>query len=216
VLQLILFLFVLQGNNPTEWSDSCFYDFDNTIYHEITPDVYFCKVILELNLNRDDIEKLGKELNWNNYAKLTVDDFIDKWKFYQDYGVKETLEINTFVSGTDILPPIMKSEISFNYKSSEKIKKFNKSFTISPLYKNRICNDDIENHRCFNEEIDPYSFDESLQMAYDKIGENPASGSGTPIFDLSEFQVISIIIGILIGIGSFLGLMIFWKLKKVY
>ena len=31
MIHLILLLFVLQGNNPVEWGDSCFNDFDNTV-----------------------------------------------------------------------------------------------------------------------------------------------------------------------------------------
>lgn len=214
----MLLLFVLQGNSPTEWGDSCFSDFDNTIDHEITPDVYFCKVILDLNLNKHDIEKLGKELDWNNYVMQTANEFVDKWDYYQENGIKETLYIYPSIDTKEVLPPKMMAIIGFDYKSDDGIKRFEKTFSVSPLNKNRICNDDIENHRCFNEEIDPYSFDESLQIASDKvfiIEESNAPGSGTPIFDMSGFQTIPIIIGILIGIGSFLGLMIFWGKKKI-
>lgn len=61
---------------------------------------------------------------------------------------------------------------------------------------------------------DPYLDDESLRLAANKIGEYTGGGSGTPIFDISGFQLIPISIGILVGIGSFLGVMIFWRKRK--
>lgn len=209
-------MFVLQGNSPTEWGDSCFYDFDNTIDHEITPDVYFCKVVLDLNLNKHDIEKLGKELDWNNYVMQTANEFVDKWDYYQKNGIKETLYIYPSIGNREVLPPKMIAIIGFDYKSDDGIKRFEKTFAVSPLNNNRICNNDIENHRCFNEEIDPYSFEEPLQMSRDKQNaEYTGGGSGTSVFDISGFSVITIITGILFGIGSFFGLMIYWNKKKI-
>ena len=68
----------------------------------------------------------------------------------------------------------------------------------------------------FNEDADPGSIEEKLQIArksvipeYDKAGS-----SGPPILDASAYLVTPIIIGMLIGIGSFLGLMIYWRKRK--
>jgi len=168
MIHLILLLFVLQGNNPVEWGDSCFNDFDNTVDNGFGSDAYFCKVVLDLNLNKHDIEKLGRNLDWYNYANQTANDFLDKWQFYQEHGIKETLSVHTVRSLRESLPPYMSTDISFAYTSGNDIKKFSKTFVISPLYKNRICNDDVENYRCIIEQ-NPYSFDESLKMAKNSV-----------------------------------------------
>ena len=66
------------------------------------------------------------------------------------------------------------------------------------------------------EDAEPGSIEEKLQIArksviseYDKAGS-----SGPPILDASAYLVTPIIIGILIGMGLFLGLMIYWRKRK--
>lgn len=217
MIDLFLLLFILQGNNPIEWADSCFYDFNDTMISENTRDVYFCKALSDLNLSYSDVVKLGKELDWDNYLIQTANEFVGKWEYYQKIGIKDTLYIYPSISNREVVPPEMTAVIGFDYKLDNKIKRFEKTFIVSPLNHNRICNDDVENYRCIVEQ-NPYFFDESLRMAKDKvfiIEESNAAGSGTSNISIYNFQTEIIIVGILIGVGSFLGLMIFWSKKKI-
>jgi len=67
----------------------------------------------------------------------------------------------------------------------------------------------------FNEDLEPSSIEEKLQIARDTVNaEYSGGGSGTPILDVSGFHAISIILGVVIGVGSFFGLMIYWRKRK--
>ncbi|TAK27156.1 MAG: hypothetical protein EPO37_00955 [Nitrosarchaeum sp.] len=67
----------------------------------------------------------------------------------------------------------------------------------------------------FDEDTESSSIEETLRIASGTVNaEWSGGGSGTPIFDVSGFHAISIITGILIAIGSFLGLMIYWRKRK--
>ena len=72
MIELFIFLFVLQGDNHSEWLESCNMDFVNYVekLSERNSDVIFCKYVKDLDLNTDDIEKLGKEFDWLNYTQL--------------------------------------------------------------------------------------------------------------------------------------------------
>ncbi len=62
-----------------------------------------------------------------------------------------------------------------------------------------------------------YEDSEEMSMASDKVffsEESIGFGSGTAIFDKSEFHPNTMIIAMLIGAGSFFGLMVFWKKRK--
>jgi hypothetical protein len=62
-----------------------------------------------------------------------------------------------------------------------------------------------------------YDGSEEMRMASDKMllsEESMGFGSGTSIFDESGFHLSTMIVAILIGIGSFFGLMVFWRKRK--
>src|SRR3989344_666260 len=60
----------------------------------------FCRVVYDLDLNEDDVRKLGIHLDWENYVMQSSKDFIDDWGFYQDHEIIP-LPQNTWV----IMPP---------------------------------------------------------------------------------------------------------------
>ena len=62
-----------------------------------------------------------------------------------------------------------------------------------------------------------YDNSEEMKMASEKVyfsEESMGFGSGTAIFDKSGFHLSTMIIAILIGVGSFFGLMMFWSRKR--
>ena len=64
---------------------------------------------------------------------------------------------------------------------------------------------------------DPYTDDESLRLASEKkffSEENMGGGSGTGFFDESNFQLNTIIIAIIIGVGSGIGLTYYLRKRK--
>ena len=69
----------------------------------------------------------------------------------------------------------------------------------------------------FGPEHDVYDDTEEMRMASEKVyfaEESMAGGSGTSFLNDSDFQLDVVIFAILIGFGSFLGLMIFWRKRK--
>ena len=67
----------------------------------------------------------------------------------------------------------------------------------------------------FEKDTRPGTIEEKLQIAQKTVNaEYSGGGSGTPIFSVSEFQIFSIIVAVLFGIGSFFGLMIYWRKRK--
>lgn len=177
MIELLLLLFVLQGNTPTEWIDSCS-DFDVklddfTVENQYDPtqqssrDIVFCKVILDLNLDEHDVEKLGRNLDWSNYANQTSIEYMNNWVFYQKYGIKDTLEIKSSVSERDSLPPPMSVKISFDFNGDETILKFDKKFDIKTgpkkLY---MCNDKMAaDFDCINR-IEQFSCSPELSISF--------------------------------------------------
>jgi hypothetical protein len=64
---------------------------------------------------------------------------------------------------------------------------------------------------------DPYTDDERLRLASEKkfvSEESMGSGSGMGFFDASHFELNTIIIAILIGVGSGIGLTLYWRKRK--
>ena len=72
-------LFVLQGDKSNQWIDSCYADFNGyeEKLSEINPDIFFCRAVIDLNLNENDIDKLGYDLNWLNYTIHTAKEFVN-------------------------------------------------------------------------------------------------------------------------------------------
>ncbi len=135
MIELFIFLFVLQGDSPSEWLESCntdFIDYPEKL-SERNPDIMFCRFAKDLHLNANDVEKLGIEFNWFNYTMQTSKEFVNNWEFYQDNAIKDTLLIWPSISTRDSLPPGMRVQISFNYTGGEGTKTFDERFSISPL-----------------------------------------------------------------------------------
>ena len=68
----------------------------------------------------------------------------------------------------------------------------------------------------FGPAIDVYDESEEMRMASEKVytvEESMGGGSGTAIFDEYSFQPLTIIFGVVLGLGSFIALMIFWRRK---
>jgi len=68
----------------------------------------------------------------------------------------------------------------------------------------------------FGPAIDVYDESEEMRMASEKVyfsEESMGFGSGTAIFDEYSFQPFTILLGIVLGLGSFFALMIFWRRK---
>lgn len=147
---------MLQGAGPSGWIDSCYTDFDydldrNANYdfeNPMPPDVNFCRTVHTLNLTISDVEKLGKELNWFNYTMQTALELVDNSQFYEKYGIENTLMIYPSLGMRDVLPPSMATQISFDYKYGGMVMKFDRAFSISPLYTIAVCDNDLTYHEC--------------------------------------------------------------------
>lgn len=98
----------------------------------------FCRVVYDLDLNEDDVRKLGIHLDWENYVMQSSKDFIDDWGFYQDHAITDTLLIYPSISMRDSLPPDMKVQISFDYVDESEIKKFDESMNVYIKYNREI------------------------------------------------------------------------------
>lgn len=154
MIELFVFLFVLQGDSTEEWLESCRTDFPAyaEMISEANPDVFFCKYVNILDLSAVDVERLGREMNWLNYAMQTVDDFISDWEFYQEHAYEETLMAYPRISMRDSLPPSMRVTISFNYTENGQDKYFEKPFKVNPLNLHPVCNDEVEGYPCIPKE----------------------------------------------------------------
>lgn len=65
--------------------------------------------------------------------------------------------------------------------------------------------------------VNVYEDSEEMRMASEKVyfsEESLGFGGGTSMLNGSDFQLSTIIIAIVIGIGSFFGLMVFWRKRK--
>ena len=98
----------------------------------------FCRAVYDLDLNEDDIRKLGIHLDWENYVIQSSKDFIDDWGFYQDHAIVDTLLIHPSISMRDSLPPDMKVQISFDYVDESEIKRFDESMNVYIKYNREI------------------------------------------------------------------------------
>ena len=140
MILLFFLLFALQGSSASEWIDSCnsqFLEYEEQL-QEINPDVHFCRAVLDLDLEKDDVEKLGKDLNWFNYLMMTSQEYVDNLEIFQKYGIKDTLLIYPSLGTRDSLPPSMESQISFNYTDGKTTKKFDQRFSIHPFIESHI------------------------------------------------------------------------------
>ncbi|AFS81123.1 hypothetical protein NKOR_06210 [Candidatus Nitrosopumilus koreensis AR1] len=99
-----------------------------------TPGNIFCRAVDDLDLNEDDVRKLGIHLDWENYAIQSSKDFIGGWGFYQDNAIQDTLQIHPSISMRNSLPPDMKVKISFDYVDESEIKRFDESMDIYLKY----------------------------------------------------------------------------------
>ena len=65
-------------------------------------------------------------------------------------------------------------------------------------------------------DTEPASIEEKLQIASKSIipEYDQAGSAGPPLMDMSVYLITLIIIGVLIGMGFFLGLMIYWRKRK--
>jgi len=182
----------------------------------------FCNVVYDLNLNEDDVGKLGIHLDWQNYAMESTKEFVDGWGFYQDHAIPDTLQIHPSISMRDSLPPDMKVQISFDYIDESETKRFDESLMIYMKYDPEII-PMPENtwvimppHES-EPTTDVYDDSEEMRMAGEKVyfaEESMGGGSVTSMFNEYGFQLNAIIIAMLIGLGSFFCLMIFWRKRK--
>ncbi len=93
-----------------------------------------CKTALDLNLYETDLEKLGKNLDWNNYAEEITSEYLDNWNFGDYDAFPETLRYQTFVDSRDSLPPKMHATVTFDFADDGVLKTFDGRYTINPLY----------------------------------------------------------------------------------
>ena len=99
-----------------------------------TPGNVFCNAVYDLDLNENDVAKLGIHLDWQNYAMQSSLDFVDDWGFYQDHAIADTLLITPSIGMGDSLPPDMKVRISFDYVDESETKTFDESLRIYMKY----------------------------------------------------------------------------------
>ena len=131
----LIVLFTLSATTPTDILDSCYTDYDQSIEYltQMNPDIYFCDTVILLNLNENDIEKLGKELNWHNYLMISSQEFVEELELYQKYGIEDTLFIYPSLGTRDILPPQMESQISFSYLINGTEYEYDERISINPV-----------------------------------------------------------------------------------
>lgn len=129
-------------DSPEEWLESCRTDFLGYVSttSERNPDVFFCMIVKDLDLSTVDIKRLGRDMDWSNYAMHTTDDFISDWEFFQKHANKETLTTDLRVSMRDSLPPGMTTIISFNYTQNGQDSYFDKPFKVNPRFLYPVCN----------------------------------------------------------------------------
>ena len=164
MFELFLMLFVLQGDKSNQWIDSCYADFNGyeEKLSEINPDIFFCRAVIDLNLNENDIDKLGYDLNWLNYTIHTVKEFVNNWDLYDDYAIKDTLLIYPSISTRDSLPPGIKVQISFDYQKGDSISTFDESFKISPEFNPPVCQKGSEIFKCISKNPESYESDKEI------------------------------------------------------
>ena len=136
--------FIVTGDEPHEWMRSCWtFDYTQDLFTPENPyrytseqhrDYVMCKTAIELNLYTTDVEKLGKNLDWNNYAEQITKEYLDNWNFGDYEAFPETLEYQTFVDSRDVLPPKMHATVTFQYSDNGNLEIFDGRFEINPLY----------------------------------------------------------------------------------
>ncbi len=137
--------FTVTGDEPHEWLRSCWkFDYSQDFFTDENPyqhtseqhrDYLMCKTAIDLNLYETDVEKLGKNLDWNNYAEQTTTEYLQRWNFGDHPNMfSEILRYQTFVDSRDTLPPKMHTTVSFDYSEGGNLKTFDERFEINPLY----------------------------------------------------------------------------------
>lgn len=152
MMELFLLLIVIQGDTSEEWIQSCNDQFNSEIdfftpINKYDPnnqehkDYIFCRIIDELELNEHQVELLGRDIDWYNYANQTAYEFVDGSDFYQKV---DNVTIEPVVSGRDSLPPPMSVVISYDeiYRDLEK-SKFYKIYNVNPR-----CNPEVYDTVC--------------------------------------------------------------------
>ena len=152
--------FIVTGDKPHEWIRDCWtFDYsidfftDENSYQYTSPqhrDYVMCKTAIDLNLYTTDLEKLGKNLDWNNYAEEITSEYLNNWNFGDYNAFPETLEYRTFVDSRDTIPPKMHATVTFQYSENGNLNIFDGRFEINPLYSPALflewTNDSVENY----------------------------------------------------------------------
>ena len=136
--------FIVHGDKPHEWIRDCWtFDYTVDFFTDENPyqytstqhrDYVMCKTAIDLNLYTTDLEKLGKNLDWNNYAEEITSEYLNNWNFGDYNAFPETLHYQTFVDSLDSLPPKMHATVTFEYSKDGNLKTFDGRYTINPLY----------------------------------------------------------------------------------
>ncbi|MCH9657866.1 hypothetical protein K0U27_04070 [archaeon] len=136
--------FIVEGDKPYDWLRSCWtFDYVQDFFTDENPyqytslqhrDYVMCKTAIDLNLYETDLEKLGKNLDWNNYAEEITSEYLNNWSFGEYDAFPETLHYQIFVDSRDSFPPKMHAKVTFGYSEDGKLKTFDSRFVINPLY----------------------------------------------------------------------------------
>ena len=137
--------FVVTGDEPHEWLRSCWkFDYSQEFFTDENPyqytseqhrDYVMCKTAIDLNLYQTDVEKLGKNMDWYNYAEQVTTEYLQRWNFGGHPGAfPETMRYQTFVDSRDTMPPKMHATVSFDYSENGNLNTFDERFEINPLY----------------------------------------------------------------------------------
>lgn len=72
----------------------------------------------------------GAKLDWESFAKNASENYAYKIPEFTDGGIKETLRVDSFISGRDSFPPTMVAMISFDYEKLSQVIHYDEKFTI--------------------------------------------------------------------------------------
>jgi len=160
MIELFLLFFVIQGDTPGEWLQSCHDQFDP--HSDYIPsdtfvdpndqefkDWLYCRFTTTLELDKHDLEKLRRDFNWYNYVNQTAHEFVNDSQFYQSDGISNIV-IEPEVSGRESLPPPMSVVISYvQTHTGLGISKYYKIYNVNPRCNpevfDTVCNADMPN-----------------------------------------------------------------------
>lgn len=72
----------------------------------------------------------GTSLDWNNFAQMASNEYAGTIPEFAENGIRETLRVDSFVSGRDSFPPSMEAMISFDYEKFSQLRHYNEKFTV--------------------------------------------------------------------------------------